>query len=199
MWNELANRIDGVSDPYIRELLPRVVAAHADRLRVWPAARQIHHAYRGGLLEHVLQIMEVVSFLADTYKVRKDLLIAGALLHDIGKLVELDYHVAVDYSFEGNLIGHISIGAAMVRDMARDIPGFPHDLSIELQHLVLSHHGARELGSPVVPMTVEALILAAVDDLDATLHQVRRHIADDDSEGPFTTYYRNLERVFLKK
>jgi 3'-5' exoribonuclease len=198
MWDELAGRIANVSDQYIRELLERVVAGHADRLRVWPAARQIHHAYRGGLLEHILKIMEVVSFLADAYKVRKDLVIAGALLHDIGKLVELDYEVAVEYSLEGNLLGHIAMGATLVAETAKNIPGFPAELAVELQHLVLSHHGARELGSPVVPMTLEAFILAAADDLDATLHQVRRHIADDDTDGRFTTYNRKLERVLLK-
>jgi 3'-5' exoribonuclease len=86
----------------------------------------------------------------------------------------------------------------MVRDAIRDIPGFPPGLALELEHLVLSHHGAKDLGSPVVPMTVEAFILAAADDLDARLHQIRRHLADDDSEGPFTTYHRKLERVLLK-
>jgi 3'-5' exoribonuclease len=124
--------------------------------------------------------------------------LAGALLHDIGKLDELTYDVAVDYSLAGNLIGHIAIGAAMVRDATREIPGFPEELSLELQHLVLSHHGARELGSPVLPATVEALILAAADDFDAKMHQVRRHLAEDESDGRFTTYHRNLERVFLK-
>jgi 3'-5' exoribonuclease len=198
MWEELTQRIASVGDPHVHELLVRIVARHGAQLRIWPAARQIHHAYRGGLLEHVLKIMEVVVFLAGTYGARRDLVIAGALLHDIGKLVELDYDVAIDYSLEGNLIGHIVIGAALVRELAREIEGFPPELSLELQHLVLSHHGAKELGSPVAPMTVEAFILAAADDLDARLHQVRRHVADDDSPGRFTGYHRHLERVLLK-
>jgi len=198
MWTELEGRIASVHNPHVHALLTRIVAANADRLRVWPAARQVHHAYRSGLLEHILKIMEVVVFLADTYGADRDLVIAGALLHDIGKLQELSYDVAIDYSIEGNLIGHIVMGVEVLRDHVKAMPDFPHDLQIQLAHLILSHHGAKELGSPVVPMTIEAFILAATDDLDAKLHQIRRHIADDDSAGPFTSYQRYLERVLFK-
>lgn len=198
MWAELENRIASVEDPHIRELLTRMSAEHADRLRVWPAARQIHHAYRSGLLEHLLKIMDVAVFLAGAYGARRDLVIAGAMLHDIGKLRELNYDAAVEYSLEGNLLGHIAIGAAMTRDAIRTIPDFPAELGIEIEHMVLSHHGAKEMGSPVTPMTIEALILAASDDIDAKFHQVKRHIADDDSDSRFTTYHRYLERVLLK-
>jgi 3'-5' exoribonuclease len=198
MWSELTGRIASVTDPWVRDLLDRLVQKHADRLKVWPAARQVHHAYRSGLLEHILKIMEIGVFLADAYGARRDLVIAGALLHDIGKLQELTYDVATDYSLAGNLVGHIVLGAGMVRDEVRELPGFPEDLALEIQHLILSHHGAKELGSPVVPSTVEALILSAADDFDAKMHQVRRHLADDDSDGRFTTYHRHLERVFLK-
>ena len=198
MWQELEGRLASIGDPHIRELLTRMVRENEAKLRVWPAARQVHHAYRSGLLEHILKIMDVAVFLAEIYGARRDLVIAGALLHDIGKLRELTYEVAVDYSLEGNLIGHIVIGVEMVRDAVRDMPEFPQELAIELQHLILSHHGARELGSPVTPMTLEAFILAAADDFDAKVHQIRRHLADDTSEGRFTTYHRYLERVLLK-
>jgi 3'-5' exoribonuclease len=198
MWQELADRLASVEHPQLRVLLSNIVSENADRLRLWPAARQVHHAYRSGLLEHLLKIMEIAVMLAEKYGARRDLLIAGALLHDIGKLRELNYHIAVDYSVEGNLVGHIVIGVGMLRDAIRAMPEFPADLAIELEHLILSHHGARELGSPVVPMTIEAMILAAADDLDAKIHQARRHLADDDSDGPFTTYHRHLERVLYK-
>ena len=198
MWQELSQRIASVENAHIRGLLESIVARHGDKLRVWPAARQVHHAYRSGLLEHVLKIMEVAVFLADTYGLRRDLVIAGALLHDIGKLEELSYNIAIDYSVEGNLVGHIVIGAAMLRDAVRERPDFPHDLALELEHMILSHHGARELGSPVTPMTPEAFVLAAADDLDAKLHQVRRHLATDTGTGRFTSYHRYLERVLLK-
>jgi 3'-5' exoribonuclease len=199
MWQELEGRIREVEDPQVRQLLETMAARHGDRLRIWPAAQTVHHAYRGGLLEHVLQIIRVATFLADTYDARRDLLIAGAMLHDIGKLQELVYDVVTEYSVEGNLVGHISIGLGMVRDAIRETPGFPDDLRLDIEHLILSHHGARELGSPVEPMTVEAFILAAADDLDATLHQVRAHVAKDDTDGPFTAYHRRLERVLLKR
>ena len=153
MWAELTARIDSVQDPQLRALLSSIVTRHADRLRVWPAARNVHHAYRSGLLEHILQIMKVSLFLADEYGARRDLLIAGALLHDIGKLRELSYDTATDYTVEGNLVGHIVIGVGMLRDAVREQPGVPAELVTELEHLILSHHGALELGSPVVPKT----------------------------------------------
>jgi 3'-5' exoribonuclease len=198
MWTELDGRIRSVESPVIRDLLTRIVTRYGDRLRIWPAARQVHHAYRSGLLEHVLKIMDIAVFLADTYDLRRDLVIAGALLHDLGKLQELQYNVAIDYSLEGNLVGHIVIGAGMLRDEVRDIPDFPPELALELEHLILSHHGSKELGSPVPPMTPEAFVLAAADDMDAKMHQVRRHLRDDNSPGRFTRYHRYLERVLLK-
>jgi 3'-5' exoribonuclease len=198
MWAELQQRIASVADPHVRELLTRLAAKHADRLRVWPAAVQVHHAYRGGLLEHVLQIMDVAEFLAGRYHARRDLLVAGALLHDLGKLDELSYSLTTEYTTAGNLVGHIAIGLGMLRDEARAIDGFPAPLLLELEHLVLSHHGERDRGSPVEPMTLEAFILSAVDNLDATLNQVRRLIATDAGDGPFTAYSRRLDRKIFK-
>jgi 3'-5' exoribonuclease len=198
MWQELQDRIAGVQDPHVRALLTAITTEHADRLKVWPAARQIHHAYRSGLLEHVLNLIEVGSFLAERYGAKRDLVIAGAVLHDIGKLQELSYDLSTDYTVEGNLVGHIAIGAAMARDAIRAIPDFPPAVALEIEHLILSHHGSKMLGSPVEPMTIEAFILSTVDDLDAKMQQIRQHIADDDSDGPFTAYHRRFERVFLK-
>lgn len=198
MWAELMSRLQNVGHQAVRALLLRVAEQHAERLRLWPAARQVHHAYRSGLLEHILKIMEVGDGIAAAYGANRDLVIAGALLHDIGKLYELSYDGATQYSVEGNLIGHITIGVRMLRETAAAIPDFPPDLELQLAHLILSHHGALELGSPIKPMTAEAFILAAADDLDAKLHQVRRHLADDDTEGPFTAYHRYLERVLYK-
>lgn len=198
MWQELLGVVASVESPHVRDLLERVVTTQGDRLRIWPAAQAVHHAYRGGLLEHILKIADSVSFLATSYGANRDLLIAGAILHDIGKLYELSYSVTTDYSVEGNLLGHITMGAQLVRDVTREIPGFPDDLRVQIEHLVLSHHGAKALGSPVDPMTVEAFILAAADDLDARIHQVRRHIDADDTDGPFTAYHRRLDRVLYK-
>src|SRR5438132_11059635 len=189
MWAELVSKISLIGDADIRALVDCVVTKHAERLKVWPAAQRVHHAYRSGLLEHVLKILDVSLFLADTYGARRDLVIAGAVLHDIGKLQELTYGVIADYSIEGNLVGHIAIGLGMIRDCVRELPNFPVDVLVEIEHLILSHHGAKERGSTVEPMTVEAYIIDAADNLDSTIHQVRRHIADDDSDGAFTSYH----------
>jgi 3'-5' exoribonuclease len=198
MWAELLGRIEAVTDPHIRALLDRMVAQHEERLRIWPAAKEVHHAYRGGLLEHILKISEIALYLADAYGAKRDVVFAGVLLHDIGKLQELTYDITTGYSIEGNLVGHIVIGVGLLRDAMRDLPGFPPALLLELEHLILSHHGSREMGSPVVPMTIEAFILAASDDLDAKIHQVRRSFAEDDSDGAFTSYHKRLGRVLYK-
>lgn len=198
MWVELQGHVAAISSPFLQELVRQILGRHGDRLRIWPAAQAVHHAYRGGLLEHVLKIVENVTFLAGAYGANRDLLVAGAILHDIGKLEELSYGVTTEYSVEGNLVGHITIGAQLVHEVGRAIPHYVHEELVQLEHLVLSHHGAKALGSPVEPMTVEAFILAAADDLDAKIHQVRKHLESDDSDGPFTSYHRRFERVLYK-
>ena len=139
-----------------------------------------------GFLEHVLQMAAVGEKLAEAYRANADVLLAGVLLHDIGKLQELDYDLATSYSREGRLLGHIMLGSALVRETAATIEGFPPLLLTEIQHLILSHHGCLEYGSPVAPMTVEAFILSFVDDLDAKINMVRQAIRDDTGDSEFT-------------
>lgn len=198
MWEELTSRVAAVGDDGIRALLSRIVADHGERLRVWPAALVVHHAYRGGLLEHVLQVARVGDALAILYGADRDLVFAGAVLHDIGKLQELEYDRATGYTFEGNLVGHIALGLMMLREAAAGLASLSERNRAILEHLVASHHGSLEHGSPVEPMCVEAIVLAAADDLDARMHQVWRAIRDDEGEGEFTAYQRRLGRVFLK-
>jgi 3'-5' exoribonuclease len=198
MWAELQGRIAGVRNPFVRRLIEAIVAAKEAKLRVWPAAQTLHHAYRAGFLEHVLQMAAVGDMLAGAYHADADLVLAGALLHDIGKLQELDYELATSYSRDGRLLGHIILGSALVGQAAAAIEGFPPELLTQIQHLVLSHHGRVEFGSPVVPMTVEAFILSAVDDLDAKINMVRQAVRDDTGDGEFTGYHAKLERVFWK-
>jgi 3'-5' exoribonuclease len=198
MWQELQGRVARAANPWVRQLLTALLERHGDRLRIWPAALTVHHAYRGGLLEHVLKLAEVGELLAGAYAADADMLLVGAVLHDLGKVEELQYDGATSYSTRGNLIGHITLGVMMVRDAARQIDGFPQDLQTRIEHLIVSHHGAREHGSPVEPMSVEAFIFSAMDDLDATLNQIRRHVRDDRGDGDFTAYYPRLGRVLLK-
>lgn len=198
MWAELEGLVAAVADPHIRALLERIVRAHETPLREWPAAQTVHHAYRGGFLEHVLQVARVALTLADMYGANRDIVAAGALLHDIGKLQELSYDGATSYSREGRLLGHIAMGLIVVRDAAREIPEFPRALLTQVEHIVLSHHGAMELGAPVEPMTVEAFILSAADDLDAKVHQIQRAVAEDIGDSEFTPYQSRFGRVFFK-
>ena len=198
MWAELQRVIEEVRDPHLQVLLRRIVADNEAALRIWPAARRMHHAYRGGLLEHVLSMVAAGRTLAVLYGARPDLVVAGAILHDIGKLQELLYDAGTTYTRDGNLIGHITMGAIAVSDACRAIAGFPDELRAELLHLIVSHHGARERGSPVPPASLEACLLAAVDDLDARINQVKRAIADDVSEGEFTAYDARLGRTIWK-
>ena len=198
MWRELEAHVAAVTDPGIRALLHRIVADHGERLRVWPAAQTVHHAYRGGLLEHILSITRVALAIAPAYDASPDLLIAGAILHDIGKVQEIDYDRSPSYSREGNLVGHIALGLMMVREASTGLHALAPAVRAHVEHLVASHHGTRDKGSPVEPLTVEAIILSMVDDLDARLHQVRKAIADDEGDGEFTAYHKRLGRAFYK-
>jgi 3'-5' exoribonuclease len=198
MWRELQARIDGVRDDGIKVLLKRVTADTEVQLRTWPAGQTVHHAYRGGLLEHILKVAQVGLELASSYDADPDLVLAGAILHDIGKLREIEYEHTATYSREGNLVGHIGLGLIMVRDAAAGIAALSAERLGEIEHLVASHHGSRELGALVEPRTIEAFILAAVDDLDAKIHQVRQAFAEDDTDGEFTGYHLRLKRSFLK-
>jgi 3'-5' exoribonuclease len=198
MWSELQALIGGVTNPRLRTVLEHIICTHEAQLRTWPAGRTVHHAYRGGLLEHVLSMARAGRALAGVYGADADLVVAGALLHDIGKLRELEYDVTTSYTRDGNLIGHIMLGVLLLHESCRAVPEVPDSLVTALTHLIVSHHGRKELGSPVEPMSVEAFILAAVDDLDARLDQVRRAIRDDQAGGEFTAYSPRLGRMLWK-
>jgi 3'-5' exoribonuclease len=197
-WSELQTRLARVENPWIARVLADILAPRESKLRVWPAAVTVHHAYPGGLLDHILKVAETCDALGAAYDANRDLLLAGAVLHDIAKLDELTIGETTGYSRDGNLIGHITLGVVAIRESVARIDGFPDDLRAELEHLVVSHHGSRQLGSPVEPMTIEALILSAADDLDAKIDQAHRHMADDEGEGEFTTFHPRLRRAFFK-
>jgi 3'-5' exoribonuclease len=199
MWAELQEHVRSVRNDHIRVLLNRVVADHEQQLRVWPAAQAIHHAYRGGFLEHITKMAEVGRLVARSYGANEDLVLAGVVLHDIGKLQELAYEGGSgSYTRDGNMVGHIALGLVMVREAINGIANFPDDLRSQIEHLIASHHGTREHGSPVEPKTVEAFILASVDELDAKLSQVRKAIAEDPGGDEFTGWNKRLGRVLYK-
>ena len=199
MWAELQEHLRGVKNDHIKVLLNRIVTDNEQQLRVWPAAQQIHHAYRGGFLEHITKMAEVGRLVARAYGADEDLVLAGVLLHDIGKLQELAYEGgAGSYTRDGNLVGHIALGLMMVREACHGISGFPVELRSQIEHLIASHHGVREYGSPVEPKSIEAFILASIDELDAKLNQVRKAIAEDPSDEEFTAWNKRLGRVLYK-
>jgi 3'-5' exoribonuclease len=198
MWAELAGLVAGMTNPWLKTLVARLMAAHDAQLRLWPAAQLVHHAYRGGFLEHILSVAHVALGLARHYDANADLVLTGAVLHDIGKLQELEYELTVRYSREGNLVGHLALGLLMVREATTAIEGFPLVLRTQVEHLIVSHHGSREFGSPVVPMTIEAMIVSASDDLDARINQARKAIAAAEGDSEFTPYLPRMGRVFWK-
>jgi 3'-5' exoribonuclease len=198
MWDELQGLIGAMQNPYLRALLQRVTTERQMALQTWPAAQIVHHACRGGFLEHILSVSHAAMTLARHYGADADVVLTGAVLHDIGKLQELDYDVVTRYSREGNMIGHIALGVVMVRDATSTIPDFPLALRTHIEHLIVSHHGSREFGSPVEPMTIEAFILSSADDLDAKIDQIRRALAVSDGDGEFTAYQPRLGRVLWR-
>ena len=199
MWSELQSHLANIKDHHIRVLLNRIVGDHEQQLRVWPAAQQIHHAYRGGFLEHITKMAEVGRLVARAYGADEDLVLAGVVLHDIGKLQELGYEGGQgSYTRDGNLVGHIALGLMLVREACNGISGFPVELRAQIEHLIASHHGVHEYGSPVEPKTIEAFILASIDELDAKLNQVRKAIAEDPGDEEFTAWNKRLGRVLYK-
>ncbi len=202
MQEELEQVISGVRLPHLRTLLKRIFGdgRTGPLFQEAPAAKGIHHAYLGGLLEHSLSMARVAGALADHYAgIDRDLLVTGALLHDIGKVEELIISSGViDYTDAGRLKGHLLIGCEMIGRVAREIEGFPDELLTHLQHLVLSHHGRLEFGSPVVPMTAEALLLSFIDDMDAKMNLVEQLSRKVKAETPqWSEYQRSLERFLL--
>ncbi len=173
--------------------------AFVDLFKTAPAAKKMHHAYVGGLLEHTLSMTRLVQAVSSHYKgVNKDLLIAGAILHDIGKVHELSWGTHIDYSDSGRLLSHIVIGVLMVEKKIATIQDFPQELTLLLKHMIVSHHGSREFGSPEPPKTLEAIILSYLDDLDAKVTGVRAFMDAEDPDAPWTSYHRLMERFFYK-
>lgn len=165
---------EDVRRPILRRLAEETLEIHGTALREHPAAKGMHHAYRGGLLEHVVSMAELAIQVCRHYQdLDRDLILIGVLFHDLGKLLELGAMPANDYTLEGRLIGHVVMGRDLLRDRCRAIPDFPLDLQLLLEHLVLSHQGKKEYASPVEPMTAEALVLHFIDDLDSKINQFR--------------------------
>lgn len=202
MVSELTAVVEGLVDPDLRNLMQAFLddeAFMAGYTRA-PAAKAMHHVYLGGLLEHSLAVALLANDISQRYPdLNRDLLVVGALLHDVGKVAELRYQRSFEYTDAGKLLGHIVIGVELVEEKLRQLSNFPQELAIHLKHLLLSHHGQYEYGSPKRPKTMEAVILNFLDDLDSKINGVRTHInREPDSESSWTQYHRLYDRYFFK-
>ncbi len=198
MLTTVRETVGSVGDPYLRALLGRFfgdeefVAAFSRA----PSARRIHHAYLGGLLEHTVEVVVLCQAVLTLYpQIHRDLLLTGALLHDVGKTQEFTYQRDIDYSDEGRLLGHVVLSERMISQRMADIPDFPAELALRLRHLVVSHHGRHEWGSPRRPKTLEACALHYVDNLSAQVNRFAQIIAARrDKTKPWTEYDTLLRR-----
>jgi 3'-5' exoribonuclease len=209
--SKLLERLRGLlmkmTNPHLRALIECFLMDEAfvtDFCKV-PAGIRNHHAYLGGLLEHVVQLLEVADRVLPLYpELDRDLLLAGIFLHDIGKVRELSYGRVFSYTDEGQLIGHLIIGVEMLNEKAAKVPDltgepFPAEQLLRLKHMILSHHGSYEFGSPKLPMTPEAIALHCLDNLDAKVHSFTRDIRDDRNQSSaWTPFSQGLQRRLFK-
>src|SRR5271165_1121272 len=201
LWLTLSEFVDSFQDPHLRALVqafmsdPEIAAAYRNA----PAAKTLHHAYIGGLLDHVVSLFRSCDLVCRNYpQVNRDLVMTGVFLHDIGKIHELTYNRSFSYTTRGQLLGHMIIELEMLQAKLALVPDFPNELKILLEHLIISHHGEYEFGSPKLPMFPEALLLHYMDDLDSKMEAMRAHFEREaDLESPWTSYNASLGRPLL--
>jgi 3'-5' exoribonuclease len=204
LWSELNGFVATFTDPHLFQLVRSFLddPEYSDRLRSAPAAKSMHHAFIGGLLEHIVSILGLCDAVAKHYPgVHRDLLLTGAIFHDIGKLTELRWGSTFDYTMEGQLLGHITIGVGLIDRKIAEIQGFPERLRIVVQHMILSHHGQYEYGSPKLPMLREAILLNYIDDIDAKMqivdNELKRSAEAGRDPAGMSEWVRAMERPLL--
>lgn len=208
---DLLSLVESMQDPFYRALAESVLKDDReiiDLLKRAPAAKTVHHAYPVGLLEHIVSITRVLDFLAGHYgtAINRDLLFLGGFFHDIAKIWELSFDRVTDYTTEGKLVGHLVMGVELVDRKIRELeaqpgrlPGpFPERSKLLVKHLILAHHGKLEYGSPVMPQTLEALIVHYIDDLDSKVNQIGKFIEQDQTPGDWTALNKQQGRFFFK-
>lgn len=201
MLERLQTLCRSIQTDCLRALIDRFWAdeAFVRAFKTAPAAKLMHHAYIGGLLEHTLSLVLLVDRVADHYAgIDRDMLMAGAVLHDIGKVREFEFNSRIDYSDEGRLINHIVIGVQMIEEKLAEVDAFPEQTALLLKHLIVSHHGNRDFGSPEPPKTLDAVLLNYLDEIDSKVNGVREFINNQDPGADWTGYHKPLERFFYK-
>ena len=202
LWKRLIDTIEDIGDPALRQLLLRVFSDSEveERFRVAPAARSMHHAFRSGLLEHTVSVAEIARLLSGHYALDTDLVTAGALLHDLGKIWELEIGASIEYTDDGRLIGHLPMETLFVEKKIGELEGFPRETRRQLLHILLSHHGEYGFGSPRRPKTPEALLVHMADNLDSKMAGMLEAIAAEGSDDEaWTPYSRILERHIYRR
>ncbi len=202
MFFELLEIIREFKNPYLKQLLESILADEttARKFKKAPAAKTMHHPYLGGLLEHTLSLVKLCRKVGEHYDgIDIDLLQTGAVLHDFGKVDELCYERGFGYTNDGQMIGHLVMETVMVSDHIKLVPGFPEDLRRHLLHLLLAHHGKLEFGSPKLPSTPEALMLAYLDDLDSKIEAMQRLISEPHTAGDWTRISPMFERPIYRR
>jgi len=200
LYSKLRAAVAQMGNPYLQRLLTSFIAdpAIAPKLKRAPAAMTMHHAFIGGLLEHIVSLIGLARAISEHYReLDADLLLTGVVLHDIGKIEELRYERGIEYSTEGRLLGHIMIGAGMVHERIKAISGFPAPLAVLVEHLILSHHGTHEFGSPALPQVREAVALNFIDDLDSKMAAMGATIDSLSGDDEWTGRNPSLRRALL--
>lgn len=201
LWQTLADFVASFQNPHLKSLIQGFMADPeiAQAYRNAPAAKTLHHAYIGGLLDHVVSLFRSCDLVCRNYpQVNRDLVLAGAFLHDIGKIHELTYNRSFSYTTRGQLLGHMIIELEMLQARLSLVPDFPPELKTLLEHLIISHHGQYEFGSPKLPMFPEALLLHYMDDLDSKMESMRALFERElEQENPWTSYNPSLGRPLL--
>jgi 3'-5' exoribonuclease len=201
LFDRLLKQIDKIETEHIKELLKSFFCNEefARKFKTAPAGKSMHHAYLGGLLEHSLSVTLLALKIASHYKgINMDMLAAGAMLHDIGKVDELNYKYNIGYSDEGMLLNHIVIGIEMISRNISKIEDFPEKDAMLLKHLIVSHHGIRAFGSPEPPKTIEAVLLNYIDEIDSKINGIRKFIEQEKNDSSWTSYHKFYERYFYK-
>lgn len=200
MFQELLEIVESLEEVYIKELLTQVLADAeiARRLKIWQAGKSIHHAYQSGLLEHILSCSKLALFLSAHYKVNRSYVVAGCILHDLCKIYELTEGPVVDYTEEGKLVGHLVHGLEIVDTFAARIPNFPYDVKLHIKHILLSHHGEYEYGSPKVPSSSEAFLVHLIDHMDSKMSSLEQIKQSDSNTGNWSGFVKHLDRIVFK-
>ncbi len=200
MYKKLLKIVDGLTDVYIRDLLRNIITDGeiARRLKTWQAGKSIHHAYKSGLIEHILSCSELAVNLSRHYRVNENYVVAGCILHDLCKIYELTDGVNVEYTEEGKLVGHLVKGLEIVDRYSYKIKNFPHYMKMHLKHILLAHHGEYAYGSPKIPQTSEAYLVHLIDLMDSKMGAFDIVRKTDSATGHWSGFVKHMDRIVYK-